>query len=487
MRIEDLVPNVNLEDEATEFKGIIKEGESEKKNGDRLEVSWLKEINAFANTEGGTLYIGVDNKTHEILALDHQTADQIALMIQRLVQEHLESPVKYQIRAIAVPQTTPIRYVLAVKVEKSKFLPITLKINGVGRIYLRHFGKTSIATGEDIRSMVLNSESVSFDSLPTEEQFQKENFSKLFDTYRKNNDGKELTEKELISVGFMDRTKHLARGALLFRDDCAEPRTRVDCSQFMGETKGADVFYHTKTIYGNLLKELEEMEAFVLDRSANGFVKKDFRSQTLLSYPNRALLEGLVNALGHRNYFMQGSQIEVNLYTDRLEIVSPGSLLGSKGLKNEKNLSSLPPLRRNEVICGVFELCKLMEEKGSGFDKIEHDYSSYAEEYAPFANSNESFFALTLPNLAHPGGVISAIENPKVHTLEELSSSDLKILSYCYHHSRSAKEIATYLKVTPSSYFRKNTLERLVESGYLVPSEGKPVTYKSNSNNVFPD
>jgi len=75
-------------------------------------------------------------------------------------------------------------------------------------------------------------------------------------------------------------------------------------------------------------------------------------------------LEGIVNAIAHRNYFMNGSQIEINLFKDRLEITSPGALLGVKELQKEKNISSIIPRRRNEIICGVLEYCRYMESKG---------------------------------------------------------------------------------------------------------------------------
>ena len=79
---------------------------------------------------------------------------------------------------------------------------------------------------------------------------------------------------------------------------------------------------------------------------------------------------------------------EINLFNNRLEIISPGSLVGSKWLKNEKDLASIPPLRRNEVICNVFYICKLMEKRGSGFDKIEEEYLPYDKKYRPYLNSN---------------------------------------------------------------------------------------------------
>lgn len=487
MLIEELVQNVNLEDYKTEFKGIIKEGKGE--GSERLEIGWLKQLTSFANTFGGTMYIGVDNKTHNVLALSHDEADKISLMVQRQIEEHVEPPLNYVIEKIIVPNTSPIRYVIAIHVEKSKYPPVSLRFNGIGVIYVRHFGKTSVASGEEIRGLIMNSDSASFDLLETDEKYDKEDFKFLNEFYRKRNDGKELKEKDLINIGFINSSGYLRRGSLLFNDNCKDNRTLVECSQFLGVSKGENTFYANKTIKGNLLYELEEIIKFVTSHSANGFIKTDDGKKKYLAYPQRSLIEGVANALGHRNYFIQGGQIEINIYKDRLEIVSPGSLLGNKWLNKETNLSKIPPLRRNELICSVFSLCKIMDHKGSGFDKIEEEYKPYGEKMAPFASSDDSFFSLTLPDLTHINGLVSEAINPPVHTIELLESKNaLKILSFCYNENKTATEIANYLKIKSSTYFRKEMLLPLVEKGYLLSIDSNyPVTYRSNSSKVFPD
>ncbi len=65
-----------------------------------------------------------------------------------------------------------------------------------------------------------------------------------------------------------------------------------------------------------------------MNHSINGFKKEDVGRKDIFSYPAKSVAEGIVNALAHSNYFIQGSQIEINLFKDRLEITSPGTLLG---------------------------------------------------------------------------------------------------------------------------------------------------------------
>lgn len=488
MLFEELVPSQNLEDYEIEFKGMISEGPSKDGKG-REEIGWLKEVAAFANTFGGVIYIGVDNKTHEVISLSHNDADKIALMIQRLIQIHIEPPIRYRLEKIEVPSTCPTRYVLALHVEKSKYPPVSLHMNGLSTIFVRHFGKTSAASGEEIRNLVMSSDYVAYDIMETDEIFHKEDFQTLYSFYKEQNDGKELTEKDLLNIGFFNLEGRLKKGSLLFRDDCNDSRTLIECSAFPGVSKGDNIFLASNSIKGNLIKEYKEALAFVKGRSVDGFEKTPLGRKKIFSFPERSLSEGIANAIGHRNYFIQGSQIEINLFKDRLEIISPGSLPSNKWLRKETNLSEIPPLRRNELICDVLSLCKVMDHKGSGFDKICEEYREYGSKFAPFADSNDSFFSLTLPDLTHQSGLVSNDEKPAVYTLEgEESPKQLEILSYCWNKGRSVLEIAEMLGIKPSTYFRKEVLSPLIEKKLLLTNDKTyPVKYFSNHDLVFPE
>lgn len=484
MLIEELLPNINLESSNIEFKRILEEGD---KNGKRLEMTWLKELVGFANALGGSLYVGIDDQTHEVYALDHQKVDKIVLMMNRLIKEHIEPELVYRVKEINVPNTNPTRYVLKIDIEKAKNPPIILKFNGINSIYVRHYGLTSMATGEEIRDLVMNSDNISYDEIFIDKLYNPEDFKILNEAYRETYN-RELTTKELISIGFISIKGKLSRGAELFLDNYKAEKTLIECCQFLGFSKGDDIFFNTKTICANLLVELKEVREFILNRSANGFIKTNNKQEELIAFPMRALNEAIINALAHRNYYINGSQIEINLYKDRLEIISPGSLPGSKFLNKEKNLSSIPPIRRNQVISNVFAMLKLMEKRGSGFDKICEDYSMYGDKYSPYATSSSNYFSLTLPDLTFRDGPVSENDSPSIYINEDdYEKNDLKILSFCYNKARSASQIAKYLDITPSSYFRKDILERLVKKGYLLKNKvGKTFLYQSNHNLVYP-
>ena len=90
-----------------------------------------------------------------------------------------------------------------------------------------------------------------------------------------------------------------------------------------------------------------------------GFIKQDIGREKITSYPQRAVTEAIVNALVHRNYMITGSQINIDIFKDRIEITSPGSLLGSSFKTNETNLKAIPSKTRNQLICDTFAICNV--------------------------------------------------------------------------------------------------------------------------------
>lgn len=118
MFIEELVPGTNLEDKNIAFKRILKEGSRDQDHS--FETGWLKPLCAFANTDGGKLYVGVDDKTHKIIPLDHQATDKLIRMIYREVKQKVDPGLDLEIQSIPVASVKPIRYVIEITVKREK-------------------------------------------------------------------------------------------------------------------------------------------------------------------------------------------------------------------------------------------------------------------------------------------------------------------------------------------------------------------------------
>lgn len=483
MTFEELVPNINIESEIIEFKGLIEEGIE---NNKRKELSWLSVIASFANTKGGTLYIGVDNKTHKILSLDHNLADKTILMIHRLIKERIAPTIVYLVNTIPIKdETNNTRYVIEVKVEKSLELPVIVKVSGLLGIYIREYGKTRESTPQEITNLVLSSKEKEFDTIINDEIFNINDYKTMSDEFFKNKN-KNINIKDFYSTGAITSDNKVKNGLLLFKDSYKSNTTKIVCNLWPSSDKSTAVLLDTKEFIGNIIEGIYFGINFVNSHSANGYKKTKDGRIDYISYPKRSLLEAIVNAFAHRNYFMDHFFIEVNMFVDRLEIISPGLLIGTGTITKEKNIHSIIPRVRNEIITNILCLLNLMEKRGSGFDLIEEEYKGYGDKYSPYISSKQDSFTITLPNLTY-SGLISDEIMPNVYIDTLLSGKhDLKILSFCYNYPKTISEIASILKIKPTTYFRKEVIGNLVKNNYLI--EGiidNKNKYTSNHKKVF--
>ncbi|MDO5096183.1 MAG: ATP-binding protein [Peptostreptococcaceae bacterium] len=118
-------------------------------------------------------------------------------------------------------------------------------------------------------------------------------------------------------------------------------------------------------------------------------------------YPERAVQEGIVNALIHRDYSVIGSEVHLDIYDDRLEISSPGGMYDGTFIQNIDPYK-VSSSRRNPLLADLFARMNLMERRGSGLKKIIEAYKScenYKEELKPEFRSTESAFFTVLRNL----------------------------------------------------------------------------------------
>ena len=263
-------------------------------------------------------------------------------------------------------------------------------------------------------------------------------------------------------------------------------KTEVQCSAFSGFNKGSERIVTVNKFSGCLTDTIEYMQDFITQRMNHTMVKQSSSRINIDAYPARALFEGLINAVAHRDYFLDGTQIQVDMFKDRLEISSPGSFFQSTKTEKTYDLSSIISKRRNELICGILVSCNVMEAAGTGFDKIVEDYSKADEKHRPYIYSTSDHFTLVLPDLTYDGGVEADPTRNLIYVpVPNGSKHDERILSFCYNNARTATEITTYLGVSDSTYFRNKILNNLVENDYLIISgEGRKKYYKTNQNNV---
>lgn len=129
-------------------------------------------------------------------------------------------------------------------------------------------------------------------------------------------------------------------------------------------------------------------------------------------YCERSYFEALVNALVHRDYLVNGSEIHIDIFDDRMVIYSPGGMMDGT-LVQDSIIDAIPSTRRNPVLADVFQRLGYMERKGSGLTKIINAYknaNNYDESKIPQFISSRVEFTVILKNLNYGNDMKSEYE-----------------------------------------------------------------------------
>lgn len=355
----------NFEDETTEFK---------REYTDNVR----KEVVAFANTYGGVIYIGVNDKG-EIYPIAN-----VDKTLQKLTNSIRDS--------ISPDVTLFIRYniedgnIIKITVNEGSNKPYFLKEKGLtpAGVYVRQGSSSAQASYENIKQMIKNTDGVAFEderSLSQELTFKEAK-------YEFENNNLEFNESKKISLGIKNKENLYTNLGLLMSDEC--PFT-IKIAVFEGKDKMN--FLNRREVKGSIFKQLRETYEFL---DMNNKLPAKIVGMNRIErndYPKEAIREALVNALVHRDYSLGGSII-INIYDDRAEFVSIGGLVN--GLEKKDLLSGLS-LARNEKLANVFFRLHHIESYGTGLRRIMKLYEDYSVK--PNIDVFPNVFVITLPNL----------------------------------------------------------------------------------------
>lgn len=480
MILEEITEIDMLENDKIECKRVLNREDP---------VNWLKTVAGFANASGGKLFIGVEDKTNKLIGFDREAVDEERNYFNNQVNEHLYPRPAYKISFIKYLIKNKERYIIQVTVLESDTKPIILKYKGVPSIYMRREGFTNGATYEEIINMSLQTKKAQYDTVQTDELYRREDFNDLYAYYALHNDDKVLPEKALQSMGFYNKDKQLANGAILFKDNYNGDKTSVQCSVFTGFNRGSDRIVSINKYKGNITNSIDYMLEYVEQRMNHSIIKQDDSRINIDAYPKRALVEGIINAVAHRDYFLDGTQIQIDMFKDRLEISSPGSFLDGNKYGKIYDLSGIISKRRNELISSILVMCNVMEAAGTGFDKIMEEYKDADEMHKPYINLGSSYFTLVLPDLTYQEGLKdSSIPSLSFVPVKNSTKYDKKVLEFCYTSKHKSSEISEYLGLSDSTYFRNKVLKNLVNEGYLIKCKDKnAICYLTNKEMVRVD
>lgn len=480
MVLKDIVPDFYNENSEIECKARLDRNNY---------LGWLKTVGGFANAKGGVFYIGVENKDYKLIGFNENEIDKEKLYFYQIVQEHIKIHLDINTETIPYLINEKTRYILKIIIKESLLKPVIIRYEGMPLIYIRRDGYTSPINEEEIRRLSLSSKEIHYDNELTNIKFDINDFKKMNNFFKiRNNNNKDIDIKSLGSIGFYDDNLYLKKGSYLFSDSFndAENNTKIVCNQFKNTTRGDDIVLTSETFKGNLIDGFNFIFNFVNNRMNHGFIKKDDYRVDIDSFPKRALFEAIINSLAHRDYFIENSQISVDLFKNRLTITSPGSFYGNEEIKPTYKLESFLSKRRNELISSIFVYLKAMEAKGTGFEKIVEEYKDQDERHKPFIFSKNNQFSIVLPDITFEDGL--DIEEETLLLTKSLinkSKYDLPILSFCYDKAKSINEITKHLNISNSTYFRNAIIKNLVDNDLLLTQkDGNTKFYLTNKEFV---
>lgn len=249
------------------------------------------------------------------------------------------------------------------------------------------------------------------------------------------------------------------------------PRLNVTFTAFPGITKAERVderrrFLDSQTIIGSIPMMIEDVLSAVARNMRTGAVIEGAFRRDVPDYPPTAVREAVANALMHRDYSpdARGSQVQVNMYADRLEILNPGGLYGEVTVETlgEAGISST----RNQYLSNILETTPypgggyVVENRGTGYQEIEEQLKN-AMMMPPRPRDSLASFCLTFDK--------RRLDPSEIDRTRTVNIDDAIIGAFEQHTSLSIRELVAYSGLSRSTL--TTHVRALVEAGKLEPME----------------
>jgi ATP-dependent DNA helicase RecG len=317
LNLEALLSEISLgEDSTRQFKVDLR-------NGDSL----ASEMAAFANAEGGMIFVGVadDGSTP---GLSREDVGRINQLISNTASQAVRSPLAVQTENVALGNGL---VVVVLKVPKGIDKPYFDK-NGV--IWLKSGAdKRRVNSKEELRRLFQLTDQFHADELPTKaglDALDKLRFRDfLRDVYKRDlpeDEGERLRLLRNMNLATEDGRLNLA-GVLMFaeRPEWIVPQFIVKAIRYPGNTVHVTNYLDTEDFSGPLRKVFDDALAFVMRNLHKVQAGRGVNAPGTPEIPEAVFEELLVNALVHRDYLVS-APIRLFIFDDRIEIISPGHL-----------------------------------------------------------------------------------------------------------------------------------------------------------------
>lgn len=414
-----------------------------------------KEIIAFANGNGGKLYIGVrDDGT--VCGLNDP--DSAALQISNMVRDAVKPDLTMFLHYETIEEDG--KKIVAVDIQRGTDRPYYIAKKGMRPegVYVRQGYSAVPATDAAIRRMIKETDGDRFEAMRCLKQ------ELTFEAVKKEFGLREVDFglQQMRTLKLIDQDGLYSNLALLLSDQCVHT---VKIAVFQGTDQM--VFKDRREFTGSLMQQMNEIYDFIDFRNqVHATIEKLYRID-VRDYPEIAVREALLNLLVHRDYSFSASAL-ISIYEDRIEFVSIGGLM--PGIELEDVMAGIS-ICRNQDLANVFYRLHLIEAYGTGMGKIMKAYEDMEEK--PIIETTRNTFKIILPNR----NVRNDTTNRSAFKAKSVSVSDTKeekmadgreeqILEYAREHNSFTKnDIVDLLKISPSTAAR--LLRGLIERELL--------------------
>lgn len=340
----------------------------------------VRSVIAFANSDGGTLYVGVDDSGRPVGVAD---PDAEMTRLSSMLRDSVRPDVLMMTSIDAIDVDG--RAVVAVHVGRGVHRPYYVAGKGPRPegVYVRSGAASVPASETAILRMLRESAQEPYEAMPSLEQGL--TFGCLSGRFADR--GLPLGPGEMRTLGMVNRDGAYTNLALVLSDQCP---ASIKAAQFSDD--GRAVFTRREEFAGSVLEQLDGAYAFLescnrFRTEYSGLTREDRRD-----WPEVALREALVNSVAHRDYSLSGPTL-VSVTPSAAEVVSLGGL--PLGIEPE-DLGAHVSVPRNRALANVLFRLELIEAYGTGLGRMRSSYAGSGAEVGISITANT--FTVRLPN-----------------------------------------------------------------------------------------
>lgn len=324
-----------------------------------------KDITCFANTDGGEIFVGV-NDAGEIVGISEHEVERYMLTIDDVAYNRCRPPITVLLESVKTKDGT----VLVIRIPKGNQRPYC---TSSGQYYIRSGTRCRQASREELLRLFQASESIYYDEMTVGntslEDLDMPFFMNFIEKHLQVRPREEEVDNYLKNLHLIDGEKRMTLAGLLFFGKNPQdylPNQKVICAFI----KGTDISVppsDQKEITGKIPEMLENTQRFLQLYLTEEHKIRGFEREKLFEIPEVALREAVVNAIAHRDYTID-APIRVIIFKNRVEVRTPGKLPNTVTIESMKIGGS--HVLRNPTIYNLLSKMGLVTDLGSGVRRM---------------------------------------------------------------------------------------------------------------------